>query len=71
MDPVALWLLCGLASSTAFTICKRRFIRDNISSIDDLVNVGLFLAIIIMCGPVILAALFVGSAAKALVRLIP
>jgi hypothetical protein len=23
MDPVALWLLCGLASSTAFTISQR------------------------------------------------
>lgn len=71
MDPVALWLLCGLASSTAFTISQRRFIRDNTSGIDDLVFFGLFLAIIIMCGPVILAALFVGGAAKALARLIP
>lgn len=67
----AIWLLCGVASSTAFAISERKFIRGNANDALELMFVGFAIVVITLAGPIGLAFLLVGWAAKTLVRLIP
>lgn len=70
MNPLTLWLLCGLATSTAFVFFQRHRIGYDCIGTDGLILVGLAIVIIIITGPLLLAGLCVGLAAKALARLL-
>lgn len=71
MTGPAIWLLCGVASSTAFAISERKFIRGNANGAPELMFVGFAIVVITLAGPIGLASFLVGWAAKTLVRLIP
>ena len=70
MNPLTLWLLCGLVSSTAFVFSERHRIRYDCIGTDDLILVGLVIVTITLAGPLALTGLCVGLAAKALARLL-
>lgn len=70
MNPPTLWLLCGLVSSAAFVLSERHRIRYDCIETDDLIFFGLIIVIITIGGPLVLAGLCVGLAAKALARLL-
>lgn len=71
MTGPAIWLLCGIVSSTAFAISERKFIRDNANDISELAFLGIVMVVLTLTGPIGLASFLVGWAAKTLVRLIP